>query len=155
MFINEENKLIYLVKPKTASSALRKELLKHNFKSYDDIIQKVKGNNTHSTMKQIIEYLVITNKDPSSYIYFTLVRDPIDTIVSNFLYCKFDKYWNAFYSERSDALINYNYDNYEYKYYGKYGYSINDYIETGYNLSMNLCTHPLSLTKFTEILSNK
>ena len=40
-------------------------------------------------------------------------------------------------------------------YKGDNNYTINDYISHGYENSSNLCTHPLPLTMFTEILNRE
>ena len=110
------------------------------------------GHWNHTPMKFIVKYLEYLGIDPKEYTYFTIIRDPINRLISNFKYCKFDKDWHAFYSvENHNALMDFTKD-YDFKYYGTHSYTINDYISIGLEKSSNLCTHPMPIIDYTEIL---
>lgn len=156
MWINYQKKIIYLCNPKCASTTIRRNLIKQGFKNFGHLLRNdFKSHHNHSPMKVIIDYLKYIQKDPYSFTYFTIIRDPIDRIISNFNYCKFDKEWNAFYSQqKKNALINFQ-KPYNFEYYEQYNHTINDYISVGLEKSSNLCTHPVRIVDFTEILDNK
>lgn len=156
MWINYKKKIIYLCNPKCASTTIRYSLRNQDFINIgNELFDKFKSHHNHSPMKIIIDYLKFIKKDPYNFTYFTIIRNPIDRIISNFNYCKFDKNWNAKYSEqKQNALINFK-KPYNFQYSEKYNHTINDYISVGLEKSSNLCTHPVRIVDFTEILNKK
>lgn len=153
MWINFEKKLIYLCNPKCGSSKIRIELEKQNF-----ICGKIQGkmnvHNNHSPMKFVVKYLELLGENPNNFTYFTIVREPLKRLISNFNYCRFDLDWHAFYSSnRDNALLDFSKE-YDFTYKGKYNYTINDYLSFGLEATSNLCTSPMPIIQFTEI-SNK
>lgn len=155
MWINFEKKLIFLCNPKCGSSTIRKQLLEQNFICQGkNLLKKMNVHGNHSPMKFIIKYLELIGEDPNNFTYFTLIREPLKRLVSNFKYCKFDVDWHPFYSvDRTNALIHFS-KGCDFTYKGKYNYTINDYLSFGLEATSNFCTNPLPITEFTEI-SNK
>ena len=106
-------------------------------------------------LKMIVNYLKIIGKNPYDYTYFTIIREPINRLISNFIYCQFDKDWNAFYSRnKTNALMDFSKE-YNFTYNRKYNYTINDYISFGLEKSNNLCTHPMPIIDYSEILDER
>lgn len=136
MWINFEKKIIYLCNPKCASTTVRKQLRQQNFINLGKKLQEnFKGRLNHSPMKIIVKYLKHINENPYHFTYFTLIREPIDRLISNFNYCCFDKDWIPRYSDSE-----------------KHNYTINDYLSVGLEKSSNINTHPMRIIDFTEIL---
>tara|TARA_A100001015_G_C14609650_1_gene563702 strand:- start:1 stop:669 length:669 start_codon:yes stop_codon:yes gene_type:complete len=156
MWINEDKKLIYLCNPKCGSSTVRDQLKKQNFINLGPKQQKIcNGHWNHAPMKMIVNYLKIIGKNPYDYTYFTIIREPINRLISNFIYCQFDKDWNAFYSRnKTNALMDFSKE-YNFTYNRKYNYTINDYISFGLEKSNNLCTHPMPIIDYSEILDER
>lgn len=156
MWINEDKKLIYLCNPKCASSSVRTQIRKQNFKNIGKKQKKkCNGHHHHAPMKIIVNYLKIIGKNPYDYTYFTLIREPINRLISNFNYCKFDKDWHAYYSKgTNNALMDFSKE-YNFKYKGEYNYTINDYLSDGFEKSSNLCTHPMPIIDYTEVLDKR
>ena len=156
MWINEEKKLIFLCNPKCGSTMIREQLKINNFINIGKEQQKIcKGHWNHAPMKIIVKYLKVIGKNPYDYTYFTIIREPINRLISNFSYCKFDKDWHAFYSkDQSNALIDFS-KSYNFTYDKKYDYTINDYLTLGLEKSSILCTHPMPIIDFTEIYDKR
>lgn len=156
MWINDDKKLIYLCNPKCASSTMRNQLIKNNFINLGVKQQNIcNGHWNHAPMKIIVKYLKIIGKNPYDYTYFTIIREPINRLISNFNYCKFDKDWHAKYSIRkNNALIDFS-KKYNFTYSGEYNYTINDYLSFGLEKSNILCTHPMPIIDYTEILDKR
>ena len=94
-------------------------------------------------------------KNPYDYTYFTIIREPINRLISNFNYCKFDKNWHSFYSNNpSNALVDFS-KKFNFTYGGEYNYTINDYLSVGFEKSSILCTHPMRIIDYTEILDKR
>ena len=156
MWINEEKKIIYLCNPKCGSTTVRRQLKTQNFINLGlEQQKKCNGHWNHAPMKIIVNYLKIIGKNPYDYTYFTIIREPINRLISNFNYCKFDKDWHARYSNSSsNALMDFSKE-YDFTYKGKHNYTINDYLSVGIEKSSNLCTHPMPIIDYTEILDKR
>lgn len=156
MWINEDKKLIYLCNPKCASFLVRTQLKKQNFINIGKKQRKkCNGHHHHAPMMIIVNYLKIIGKNPHDYTYFTMIREPIDRLISNFNYCKFDKDWHAFYSQGiSNALKDFSKE-YDFTYKGEHNYTINDYLSDGFERTSNLCTHPMPIIDYTEVLDKR
>jgi len=177
MWIHEKKKLIYLCNPKCGSQTLLAALKRHGFINFigeprlrescrrqnsdiETAIEKYNGNWMHACMKTIVKFMKVIGKNPYDYKYFTVIREPIDRLISNFNYCKFDKDWHAYYCgpngycHTKNALLDFSKE-FNYTYKGKYNYTINDYLSIGLEKSANLCTHPMPIIDYTEILDKR
>lgn len=163
MWINFEKKLVYLCNPKCGSSTIRKQLLEQNFIFEGfKIFEKMNVHCNHSPMKFIVKYLELIGEDPDNFTYFTLIREPLKRLISNFKYCKFDVNWHPFYCDnfseyfgrnwtgRENALIDFS-KKCDFTYKGEYNYTVNDYLSFGLEATSNFCTNPLPINKYAEI----
>ena len=87
--ISRKNRFIYLLNPRTASTATAKALLQATDSGYipeKNILDddgKILVPSKHTTLRQLVEHDLMTETELASYFKFVTVRNPFDSIVSS------------------------------------------------------------------------
>lgn len=174
MFINFKTKEIYITNPKTGSTFFRTKLHKIGFDGpytsfkkickdwdykgdyttwhgiWEYTSEKYKMHGCHSTMFQIVDLLEKNGHDSREFTYLVHTREPRTWLLSFFLFSKFSKDWTPFcFNLKQNALKDFSIPYHgDISYNGKYdGYTFSDYINTGYELTKNVCSSPLPLNE--------